>query len=230
VTVTVFAAAVQGSVGTGFAILSVPLLALIDSALAPVPQLLLSLPLASSMLWRERGHVDVAGLGWILAGRVPGMLIGVWVLGIATQKTVFIIISGLILGMVLILGTGARIARNSFTEFGAGVASGVAGLVASVGGPPLALLYRDERGPTIRATLAALFTAGLVLSIAARAVTGNISSDDLVVAAVLLVPTLLGVGISSKLLHRIEDRLIRVAILVISAMAAIALLFRSLAL
>lgn len=221
------AAAVQGSIGTGYAILAVPVLALIDPVLAPVPQLLASLPLSTGMLWRERGHVDVPGMVWILVGRVPGLLIGVWVLAVASRNAIFAVIAGLILAMVATLAAGVRIPRTRTTEFAAGVVSGTSGLVASVGGPPLALLYRDERGPTIRSTLAALFTVGLVLSVGARAVTGNITGDDLVVGAVLFLPTVAGFSISTRLLSRIEDRLIRAAILVISAAAALALLVRS---
>lgn len=227
VIVTVFAAAVQGSIGAGYAILAVPVLALIDPVLAPVPQLLASLPLSVGMLWRERADVDVPGMAWIIAGRIPGLLLGIWVLAVASRNAIFAVIAGLILAMVVAMAAGLRIPRNPGTEFGAGVVSGTSGLVASVGGPPLALLYRDERGPTIRSTLAALFTIGLVLSVVGRGVTGNITGDDVVVGTVLLFPTLAGFLISTRLLSRIEDRLIRTAILVISGIAALALLVRS---
>ena len=50
--ITAIAAMLQGSVGLGFAMVSVPLLSLIDPRLAPVPQLLVSLPLALAMAWR----------------------------------------------------------------------------------------------------------------------------------------------------------------------------------
>ncbi|MCL1692867.1 MAG: sulfite exporter TauE/SafE family protein, partial [Actinomycetia bacterium] len=54
--VTFIAAAIQGVVGMGFAMVSVPILALINPSLAPVPQLLITLPLTISMAWRERHH------------------------------------------------------------------------------------------------------------------------------------------------------------------------------
>ena len=73
--VTFFAAAIQGVVGLGFAMVSVPILALIDPSLAPVPQLLTTIPLTVSMAWRERGHLQLSGIGWVLAGRVPGAVL-----------------------------------------------------------------------------------------------------------------------------------------------------------
>lgn len=41
----IFATTVQGIAGLGFAMVSVPILALIDPSFAPVPQLLMTLPL-----------------------------------------------------------------------------------------------------------------------------------------------------------------------------------------
>jgi uncharacterized membrane protein YfcA len=223
-TVTAFAAAVQGSVGAGFTIVSVPILAAIDPILAPVPQLLVSVPLASSMAIRERGHIDVAGFRWILAGRGLGIVVGVWVLSVATQEEILVVIALLILLMVATLAMGWRIKRTPGNELGAGVVSGVAGLVASTGGPPLALLYKDERGPIIRSTLATLFFVGLLMSIGARLATGHITTDDVVVAGMLLVPTGLGFLASSRLRARVEGQRLRVIILLVSAGAAVTLL------
>lgn len=46
--VTALSSTVQGTIGFGFAVLSVPVLSLLDTRLAPVPQLLLALPIS---LW-----------------------------------------------------------------------------------------------------------------------------------------------------------------------------------
>ena len=67
--VTFVAASIQGVVGIGFALVSVPILALIDPSLAPVPQLLITMPLTITMAWRERRHIDASGIG---SDRWPG--------------------------------------------------------------------------------------------------------------------------------------------------------------
>jgi hypothetical protein len=69
-------AAVQGTIGFGYAIVTVPLLSLLDSRLAPVPQILTTLPLTLVAAWHERGHIEARDIGWILLGRLPGMLLG----------------------------------------------------------------------------------------------------------------------------------------------------------
>ena len=67
--ITIAAGLVQGTIGFGLAVVSVPVLSLLDRDLAPVPQLLIALPLALAMVWREWRHLDLSGVGWVLAGR-----------------------------------------------------------------------------------------------------------------------------------------------------------------
>ena len=63
-----FAAAVQSSIGLGFNILAVPILALLDPDLTPIPTIVMSIPLSALVLRREKEHADLSGFGWLLAG------------------------------------------------------------------------------------------------------------------------------------------------------------------
>ncbi len=227
--VTFVAAAIQGVVGMGFAMVSVPILALIDPSLAPVPQLLITLPLTVSMAWRERRHIQLSGVGWIIGGRIPGAVIGIGLLGVATQQTLDIAIASIVLGAVAILASGFHVKRTPFSEFGAGLVSGVSGLVASIGGPPLALLYTRDDGPTVRSNLAAIFTIGLMITISARALTGNITLSDVRVAAILFPALAAGYVVSYRFKSRISQPIVRNAILVLSLLGAIGLIIRALA-
>ena len=71
-------------------------------------------------------------------------------------------------------------------------ALGITGLVASIGGPPLALLYRSAKGATVRASLGIVFALGVTISLTARWIASEISADDLLVAALLLPSMALG--------------------------------------
>ena len=77
--------AVHGTIGMGIALVSVPILALVDPSLVPVPQMLLALVLNSFLFWKERGALDTAGLGWVIAGRVPGAVLGAWLVAVARE-------------------------------------------------------------------------------------------------------------------------------------------------
>ncbi len=225
--VTALGAIVQGSIGIGFAVVSVPLLSLLNPVLAPVPQLLLAVPLAFSMTWRERSHIDAPGVMWMLAGRIPGAAIGLALLGIATQRSLDIGIAASVLIAVAILGAGMTVPRNPGTDFTTGIIGGIMGMVASMGGPPAALLFKDAKGPTVRSSLALFFSVGLVVTVLLRTLTGRITGDDVLLAVLLLPGLLAGYVTSSRLRHRLDRIALRPAILTISTLAAVGLLIRA---
>lgn len=225
--ITVGGAVVQGTVGLGFAMVTIPILALIDPVLVPVPQLFAAVPLTLLMAWKERSDMDLHGVGWLLAGRVPGAIIGVVLLAIATDRTLEIFIGTVVLLAVAVIATGFHVKRNAATKFAAGVASGTTGLVASIGGPPIALIYTSDEAATIRSTLAAIFTIGLTITITMRFATGNVTTEDLRISALLAPATVVGWALAQPLQERIPRHMVRTSILVISALGATALLARA---
>lgn len=231
--VTFLAATLQGTVGFGFSMLSVPVLALFDPRLAPVPQMLVALPLTLPMAIREWGGVDWRGTGWVLLGRLPGAGLGIVLVGLATQRALDLMIAG-----AIALAVVAAAIRRSATEadrpssiplrFGAGVASGTLSYVSAIGGPPLALLYRNASGPTLRATLAVVFSVGLCITITGRTMAGQIGWADLRVAAVLAPFVLLGVVASGRLTGKVEGDRLRGLVLLVAGGAALGLAGRAL--
>lgn len=225
--ITVVAGLVQGTIGFGLAVVSVPVLSLLDRDLAPVPQLLIAFPMAVAMVWREWRHLDLSGVGWVLVGRVPGAFLGVVLLKAFSEASLDFLIAGLVLVGVVIFWSGVVVRLSPVTKLAAGVASGAMGLVASVGGPPLALLYRDVPGGTLRSSLNAIFAIGIVFSIVVRAATGEIAANDLKVAVFLLPAVFIGLWLSRFATERIEGPALKKAVLVVSALAASGLLLRS---
>ncbi len=227
--VALTAAAVQGTVGVGFAMIAVPILSLLDPRLAPVPEILVILPLTIVMAWKERHAMDLHGVGWIIAGRFPGAAIGVALLAVATRRTLDIFIGIVVLAAVAIIGTGIRVHRTPATKFGAGVAAGTTGLVSSIGGPPVALLYSAEEAARIRSTLAAIFTIGVSITVTVRVATGNVTMTDLEVSAFLFPAVVIGYLVSLAIKDRIPRHAVRASILIVSALAGVALIGRAVA-
>ncbi|NND03775.1 MAG: sulfite exporter TauE/SafE family protein [Acidimicrobiia bacterium] len=227
VLVVAFAAAVQGTIGLGFNIVAVPVMSLINPLLAPVPQLILSLPQTAAAFARERSGVDRSGVLWILAGRLPGALIGVWLLSVATDRLLDVMIGSLVLIAVVILATGIHIRRNRTIEFSAGVFAGVSSYVSTIGGPPMALLYSRSEGATIRSTLGLIFFVGTSITAVVRILAGDITRSDWILGAALLPAAAIGFSLSSWLKERASPGQLRVAIVVVSSVAAGALLLRA---
>ena len=70
-------ALVQGTVGYGMALVAAPLLALVEPAYLPVPLILLTSAHAVFAAVRDWRHADWTGIGWAMAGRLPGTGLGV---------------------------------------------------------------------------------------------------------------------------------------------------------
>ena len=226
--VTTLASALQSTVGIGFAIVSVPVLSVLDPRLAPVPQLLVILPLTLSMAVRERGAIDIKGVFRVLCGRVLGTLAGLLLLAWASQRILDIIIAIIVIAAVVALTRYERVPRNSFTEIIAGTVSGASAQISSIGGPPLALLYSDAKGETLRASLGVIFSLGLILTIGGRIYMGHITQLECWIAAWLFPGVLVGFTLSNHWLHRIEAIFLRRAIFIIASFAAVGLLLRGL--
>jgi uncharacterized membrane protein YfcA len=220
------AAALHSTVGFGFALLSVPLLSLLNPLFAPVPQLLVVFPLTLAIVFRERQAVEVRSTLWIFAGRVPGAFIGVTLLKLLSTAALDVLMS-----LMVIIGVGIVVSHGNFRrtaarEFGAGVASGTMAMVSAIGGPPIALLYRNDSGPTVRANLGLVFAVGLSITITVRAVAGEVSWDEVVIGAALLPAVWLGLRASRRLIPRVDGALLRNAIVIVAGAAAVVLLAR----
>lgn len=230
VAMNVFAALVQGTLGFGFAIVSVPVLVLIDPRLAPVPQLLIQVPLCAYLYWRERRDAEWRGVLWVTVGGVPGTAIGVWLLAIATGAALDLLNGLVVLGGVAALAFGLHLRRNVGTELFAGILSGISSTVSAMGGPPVALLYEGARGPTVRATLSLIFFLGVLLSIVGRLFADDgLLARDATLTLLCAPPVALGLWASRFLTGRVEGRPMRLGILALSALSGLGLVGRAVA-
>lgn len=222
-------ALVQGTAGFGFAIVVAPLLRLMGPGMVPVPVLTAIAAVIVLTMLRERRHIELGGAAWVLAARVPGVFVGAFLLGVLDERIISFTIAGLVLFAVGSLALGARIPFNHVTQTIAGLTSGITSTTTSIGGPPIALLYREREGPEMRSTLAAIFIVGLVLSFFALGVNGRVTSDALWIGFGLWPGTVLGFFGSSFLRRHIDGERLKGAVLVISTAAALGLLWRTLA-
>lgn len=227
--VVVIAAALQGSIGFGLAVLSVPILTVVDPVFTPIPILILSLVVGAGTLLRERGDLDLEGLGWVISGRVPGAILGAWVLSVATERTLGIVIGVIVLLAVAVLGSGWTVKLSRASRLIAGIVSGFSGTSAGIGGPPIALLYGRQAGPVVRSTLGAIFTVGITINLVILTLLGVLTTTDIGVAIMLTPAMVVGFVISGRLRPHVEGERVRIGILIVSSVAALSLLVSSLA-
>src|SRR4029079_5193713 len=98
---TIVGATIQGSIGFGLNLVTVPVLALVLPDALPVTVVLLGIPISIAMLRHEHHALDRRGLGWIITGRVPGTIVGAWVAATVTTTMLQGLIGGFVLLFVL---------------------------------------------------------------------------------------------------------------------------------
>jgi uncharacterized protein len=225
--VVALGALVQGTVGFGLALVAAPLLAILDPALVPVPLLLITAAHALLSLRRERGDADWRGVGWALLGRLPGIGLGVLAVATLPDRAFAAAVGATVLVCAVLSVVSWRPRPTVPALLVAGVVSGAGGTASSIGGPPVALLYAADRGPRVRATLAAYFTAGTVLSLAALALAGEVTGDALRHGALLLVPMAAGFALSGPARRLLDRGWTRPAVVGLAVAGAVALLVRA---
>ena len=218
----------QGLIGFGLALVAVPLLALLDPALLPVPVLMIAATHASMALAREFSHVDWRGVGWAMLGRLPGTVVGIWIVDALDPKGFGLVVGGSVLACVLLSITTWRPEPRPKSLVTAGFASGSFGTATAVGGPMVALLYQNQAGPQVRATLAAFFVLGSGASIIGLLVAGQVSAHQLWTGLALVPFLVAGFLLSGPLRKKFDAKGIRTPMLVVAGTSAVVLIVRSL--
>ncbi len=228
ISIFMIASAIQGSIGFGANLFAVPLLALINPELIPIPILIVN-PIMNLMLaWRERGNVDRPAVISALVGRVPGVVLGVLALSLISSDHL-----GLLFGILLLIAIGLQLSglTLSRTRRTVTLAGGVSGFMATavgVGGPPMALVLKDLPGPSFRATMSPYFVIGSSLSILGLILGGQFEISDIWNSLLFLPAAIAGILISGPLRSRVDSGRIVYFIYFLSSAGAIALLLRSL--
>lgn len=219
-------AAVQATIGFGYAMLGVPLLALIDTSYIPGPSLTGSMIVATLMGIDGRRHVDVPNVGKALLGQAIGTVIGVTALAWVARDHLPELFGGLILAGVALSLLGVIIEITTASLLSIGTLAGVMGTMAGLHGPPFALLYQRSTGDDLRANLAVIFWAGYVVSIIALAWAGLFGTRELMLSLTLAPGVLIGFALSRPLSRMLDEAWLRPAILILASASALILIVR----
>ena len=158
-------AALQASVGYGMGLIAIPFLVMIDPDFIPGAMLLSAFSISIFIILREKRTLDFNGLQWAVIGRVIGTFAAAWLITMISENAMILLSGFLVLIAVVITAGGFRIPQNRLNLGIAGALGGLMGTIASIGGPPMALVYQHESGARIRTSLSGFFLAGTLISI-----------------------------------------------------------------
>lgn len=215
---------IQGASGMGFALIVVPVLALVHPEAIPGALLFLMLPLNAYVAWRERGAIDRSGAGWITIGRFAGTFAGLGILLVLSTYWLnqFVGISTLLAVLASVLAPSFTPGKKAFIA--TGLVTGITETATGIGGPPLALVYQHAPVATLRSTVALCFLVGEVISLAVLGISGALQWSHLSYAVLCLPALLLGMGLSSLVHHKLDQRRLRIGVLVFATVSGLAVM------
>ncbi|MDA0977743.1 MAG: sulfite exporter TauE/SafE family protein [Proteobacteria bacterium] len=225
---------------TGFAMglvimTGVALFGIADISFAAAVVSLVSMVNAAVALRRGYRHIDWHYVRAMISGLIPLMFVGLWLLDYLSTNNYGVL--RLLLGMVIVTaGTLLMISPAPFaarSSVAATVACGTLGGVLtglySAGGAPLAyFMYRQPIGiDTIRFTLLTVFGLTTATRSFMIGVTGQLSWDILIVAAVS-VPVVVSMTVGfTRLTPMIPDRIVRVLVFIVLLLSGMVLIAES---
>ena len=221
-------ACLQGVAGYGIGTLAAPLLFLISPILLPAPLILNASVLTVLMLVRNRGALAVREVRFAIWGGAAGTVLAGLTLLVLSPKGFELIFGVLILTGVALSVGGLRPALNARNSVIAGAASTYMGTITAVGGPPIAMIYQNQKGPLVRANMSAFFLTASFFSLGALLYSGYLGLRELQLFGLTFPGMLAGFWLSGHLVNRLPAEGLRPVILAIAALAGTAALVRGL--
>ncbi len=221
------ASTTQVTVGFGFALLSVPLMALaLPTREAVVVSTLLGLVTSSFQAWHGRRDAERDVVVRMVASALVGLPLG-WLLFTRVDDDVLRALLGVsVILAVLLLATNRVATGSRRLDVVCGALSGALASSLSTNGPPLvfALQARGLSMSAFRPTINTVFTVSGVVALTGFVVSDDVSGDALIHSLMAIPVLLLGSRIGFVLRGRVPEtgaRRLVLALLALAGMAAI---------
>lgn len=223
------AATVQGSTGFGNGLIAAPFFRLLHPELLPAPIVLVSLIVTLWVLRNNTRLSDVRDVSPALAGRFVGIGIALVLLAQLSERGLSVLVGAIVLTFVVLRVSNLRLQRTNPVLVGAGLASGIGGAIAALGGAPMALLYvQDSEARDFRGPIAAYTFIGSGVTAIALILAGQVDGEALRLTAALVPPVLLGLVASRWTTPIIDRGFLRPLVLVLSGTSAVVLILSQL--
>ncbi len=203
-----------------------PILILIDPRFVPGPILLSTTVLTVLLVYRERTAIDFHGIQWAMVGRLVGTVLASAILLVVSADQLVLLIGVFILSAVGMSLSGFRFDPIRPVLVVAGMLSGLLGTIASVGGPPMALVYQHAAGARIRSTMSGFFLLGTILSLGALWYVGRFGAYEIQLTLVMLPSVLTGFVLSKWTAVYVDRGYVRPAVLSVAAGAGLLVIIR----
>lgn len=214
---------VQTAVGFGMALIAAPIIVMIKPEWVPYVLSMTALILSVKNALNQRVDIQWRVLMPALITRIPGTVVGTWILLSVSLMWLQLIVAVTVLLAIFVT---ARMKPFSSTPFNMGVAgffSGITGTTTSIGGPPMALVMQHGEGRHTRANLSVYFLYSSALSVLFYTGSG-LMNEPLWWASLSMLPVaIVGFAVGKGLQKRVDKRFRPVLLLICTASACVAI-------
>jgi uncharacterized protein len=216
------AAGIQVTMGFGFALIAIPIIAVVDDPkVAVVLITAVGVPMTLWNTYRWRSHLRVREMLTVAGASLVGMPLGALVLTRAPDRALTLTIGVVVLILTAWLWRGLQLPPGPRTEISAGVASGSLATSTGTNGPPLVIAFQAtgmERDP-FRATLAGCFLVQGVVAFCIFWANGLVTHDVGRAFLVGMPAVVAGTIVGERLSAGMHGRAFRAAVLGLLALS-----------
>jgi uncharacterized membrane protein YfcA len=225
-----FAMFIEGIIGFGSALISVPLLIqLVGIKTAPPTFALMALVNNIVMLVHYRAHWNFQSIWRILAASLPAIPLGIVLARVVPEKLAMVLLGGIVIAYALYALFSPRIPQVSERwGFLAGFTSGITHGAYTIAGPPLVIFGNARRWEPqeFKGNLQTIFFINGILIVAAHFVNGSITPDVLHYCAIMVVGGFLGLLLGFWMDKYIRPEFFRRAVLILLIFVGLSLIFK----
>lgn len=230
----IMGAFMQGCLGFGFGMISVPLMLLVHMppGLVIPLQIPLSMMLIVPLAWQVRHHFNYRLVIPLWVGALLGLPVGMWILNHLNVYLLSMSVGVILVFMpiVMLMGWSHPLPNRFYTLVPVGMMSAILQGSISISAPPI-ILFLSNQGmdkDTFRANILLYFGGLGVIAFSNFAYQGMYTGEVLKMFALLVCCVPIGGWAGARLSRRIPQKLFRTLTLMVSALMGALLLVRSL--
>lgn len=226
--ILVVGACLQCVIGFGFGLLCAPLVFFLAPELVPGAMILNALALTAILTFKHIRNVHLKQTVFAIIGGTIGILAARKVMMHIDQSEYQLLFGASILLAVALslVGFAPRVGR--WSNLIAGITAGFMGTTTASGGAPMGLLYQSAERSHIKANLSVFFVYINLFGFIALWTAGAVGETDLKLFLEYFPAVLCGWGISHFVNRNIQEKVIRIIILVVATFSGAFLLISSL--
>ena len=217
---------VQGIIGYGLGILSVPLVFLVMPVMIPAPMIFNSIFLCLIIAHHNRNYIESAILKWPIGGALIGTATAATVLVSVEERTFALLFSSMLLILISLSFLKRKMPINPVSGVIVGFFSAMSGTITAIGGPPIALLWQNLKPQTIRANMSVFFIASSIIALTALFMIGKFGWTEIKLSLFTLPGVFVGFYSSKLIANHIPAHLIRYGILLMSTISSLILIYK----